>query len=211
VDDGMQGLAFDRAGNLYAANYLDNTVIKFTPDGVRSVFASASTGLNGPMGLAFDSVGNLYVSNYRGNNIVKLSPAGTSSVFNRSGLSGPDGLDGLACDSADNIYVANLTSGTVLKFTPDGFIVVRYSFSTPEGLALDSEGNLYVADYSQNSITKISPDGTGSIFANSGLNKPSFIAVIPESPASVLFGLGICVLFTFRSQSAVRKERSKMH
>src|SRR5437870_4718492 len=38
--------------NLYVANYGNNTVDKFTPGGVGSVFAN--TGLNHPEGIAFD-------------------------------------------------------------------------------------------------------------------------------------------------------------
>ena len=45
-------LAFDITGNLYAVNYGDNTIERFTPGGVGSVFAS--TGLSGPAGLAFE-------------------------------------------------------------------------------------------------------------------------------------------------------------
>jgi hypothetical protein len=39
---------FDTAGNLYVANTYDNDIMKFTPSGVGSVFA---TGLSGPSGL----------------------------------------------------------------------------------------------------------------------------------------------------------------
>jgi DNA-binding beta-propeller fold protein YncE len=55
-----EGLAFDRAGNLYVANGGNGTIEKFTPAGIRSVFASS--GLNAPHGLAFDREGNLYVA-----------------------------------------------------------------------------------------------------------------------------------------------------
>ena len=64
-----RGLAFDAAGNLYAANYGDNTIQKFTTGGARSVFAS--TGLSGPIGLAFDGAGNLYAANSGDNTIEK--------------------------------------------------------------------------------------------------------------------------------------------
>src|SRR5207248_760238 len=57
------GLAFDSAGNLYAANRDTNRIEKFSPTG--SVFAN--TGLNQPYGLAFDSTGNLYAANFGDN------------------------------------------------------------------------------------------------------------------------------------------------
>ena len=79
-------MAFDTAGNLYAANYVNNTISKITPAGVVSTFAS--TGLNGPEGLAFDAVGNLYAVNNGNNTIERFTPGGTPSTF-ATGLSGP--------------------------------------------------------------------------------------------------------------------------
>ena len=80
------GLAFDFAGNLYAANF-GAGIDKFTPGGVRSVFASS--GLNGAFGLAFDSAGNLYAANFGDSTIVKFTPGGVGSVFASTGLSNP--------------------------------------------------------------------------------------------------------------------------
>ena len=103
------GLAFDSAGNLYAANSGSSTIEKFTSGGVGSVFAR--TGLNLPMGLAFDSAGNLYAANRGNNTIEKFTPGGTASVFARTGLSSPYGL---AFDSAGNLFVANEQNNTIL-------------------------------------------------------------------------------------------------
>jgi hypothetical protein len=110
------GLAFDRAGNLYAANYqhTGSTIQKITPGGVASVFASI--GLDYPVGLAFDSQGNLYAANQYSETIEKFTPDGVGSIFASTGLSDPMGL---AFDSADNLYVAN-QSGYIEKYTPDG-------------------------------------------------------------------------------------------
>ena len=63
------GLAFDSAGNLYVANYGNNTVSEVTPAGVVSTFAS---GFNEPVGLAFDA-GNLYVANSGSNTVSEVS------------------------------------------------------------------------------------------------------------------------------------------
>src|SRR6186713_366591 len=70
---GPQGLALDAAGNLFAVEWTTQSILKFTPSGVRSVFA---TGLIGPKGLAFDSAGNLYVGNVNNNTIVRFTPGG---------------------------------------------------------------------------------------------------------------------------------------
>ena len=82
--DDPAGLAFDAAGNLYVANYGNNTISKVTPAGAVSTFVSS--GLNDPAGLAFDAAGNLYVANYGNNTISKVTPAGAVSTFVSSGL-----------------------------------------------------------------------------------------------------------------------------
>jgi len=108
------GLAFDSAGNLYAANIFANTIEKFTPGGAGAVFAS---GLGWPCGLAFDRTGNLYAANYGDDTIAKLTPEGVGSLIAAPELFYPAGL---AFDAAGNLYVANCGGGTIVKFTPDG-------------------------------------------------------------------------------------------
>ena len=59
------GVAVDSAGNVFAASAgTDRTIYKFTPAGVRSVFAGPAnfSGAQGPIGLMFDSAGNLFAS-----------------------------------------------------------------------------------------------------------------------------------------------------
>src|ERR1019366_693291 len=104
---GPQGVAFDKAGNLYVANNALNTIEKFTINGVPSLFATDpgdNSVLNGPEGLAFDTASNLYVAN-DGSFITKFSPNGTPSNFaDGTFLNGPLGL---AFDHAGNLYAAN--------------------------------------------------------------------------------------------------------
>ena len=40
--DWVKGLAFDSAGNLFAADNADQTIFKFTPGGTSSIFAGPS-------------------------------------------------------------------------------------------------------------------------------------------------------------------------
>jgi len=81
------GLAFDAAGNLYVGNGDDNTIGKFTPAGLGSIFAN--TGLSGPEGVAFDNAGNLYVVNNHNNTVQVFTPGGVGSQFAGSGLNVP--------------------------------------------------------------------------------------------------------------------------
>lgn len=124
------GIAFDDAGNLFAADTFDQTIFKFEPDGARSVFVgpSAFAPDTGPAGLAFDRFGNLFVSTESrmlliGNDtILKFTPEGVKSKF-ATGLTYPRGL---AFDRSGNLFVADVSGsgsgapGQILKFTSDG-------------------------------------------------------------------------------------------
>jgi len=126
------GLAFDSAGNLFAADSYDQTIYEFTPDGTSSIFAgpSAFDPDQGPSGLAFDRFGNLFVSTVgsqppvvNGDSILKFTPQGVGSPF-ATGLNYPRGL---AFDRSGNLFVAEINQsgpGDILKFTPDGVMTV---------------------------------------------------------------------------------------
>jgi hypothetical protein len=84
---GQFGLAFDVAGNLYAATG-SSVINKFTPAGVRSVFAATTSD---PFGLAFDSSGNLYASLQSIDIIEKFSASGIDlGPFATTGLVHPN-------------------------------------------------------------------------------------------------------------------------
>lgn len=118
------GLAFDSAGNLFAADAVGQTIYKFAPDGTQSIFVGpeAFGELGGPIGLAFDQFDNLFVSVFNGVDfagVLKFTPSGVKTTF-ATGLDNPRGL---AFDSAGNLFVAEIPfpgSGDILKFTPDG-------------------------------------------------------------------------------------------
>ena len=81
------GLAFDSAGNLYAADGNAQTIYKFAPNGTRTVFVGPSAFAPGayPVGLAFDSSGNLFVS------IETFTGPGANSIvyFTQTGVGAP--------------------------------------------------------------------------------------------------------------------------
>ena len=170
-----KGLAFDDKGNLFVADSGTGTILKFTPEGNQSTFASR---LEEPDDLAFDGKGNLFVADFYGTGadsswtILKFTPEAARSTF-ASGLSAPIGL---AFDVAGNLFVADKEIGTIFKFAPDG---TKTSFATglsgPLGLASDKAGNLFVSDTISQSIYKFTPDGTKTSFAD-GLGVPLGLA-----------------------------------
>jgi len=120
------GLAFDSAGNLYAAASGGQTIYKFAPNGTRTVFAGPSAFATSefPRGLAFDSSGNLFVSIETftvsgADSIVYFTPTGVKNAF-ATGLTAPRGL---AFDSSGNLFVAESNprpDGDILEFAPGG-------------------------------------------------------------------------------------------
>ena len=161
-----------RADILYAINYNNSTIVKYTGSGVGSVFAS--TGLNEPFGLAFDSAGNLYAANGIGSTIEKFTPDGTGTLFANGALA-----DGMAFDRAGNLYFANRADNTIGKITPGGVVSVFASggLNQPRRLAFDNAGNLYVSNFSIQTIEKFSPTGTDlGVFANSEVARPVGLA-----------------------------------
>jgi len=179
-------IVFDEAGNLFVANPRNNTIEKFTPDGIGTEFANAADGLHQPVGLAFDTAGNLYVSNASGGStgmgsIEKFTPGGVGSVFADSGLQVPFGL---AFDSAGNLYVSNNLISTIEKFSPTGQdlgVFANTGLDSPLGMMFDPAGNLYVANRFSNTIEKFSPTGEDlGVFANTG-GGPHFLAMFRPS------------------------------
>ena len=142
------GLAFDSAGNLYAADGGAQTIYKFAPNGARSAFVDPSAFGPSvyPVGLAFDSNGNLFVStnalsSFSGNDtILKFTPNGMLLGTFATGLNFPRGL---AFDSSGYLFVAEVSQpelgqpGDISKFPPGGgppTVFASFSAGRPEFL-----------------------------------------------------------------------------
>ena len=174
-----------RADVLYvSASFTQDLIERFTSSGVRSNFATSSSGLNVPERLAFDSADNLYMINATDNadtaTIKKFTPDGVGSIFISIGLLSPNDL---AFDGAGNLYVSN-DDNRIEKYTSDGAGSIFADYSDglrgPLGLALDTAGNLYAANFNS-SIVKITPDGVGSNFGNTRPSTPLFLAFTDDA------------------------------
>ena len=106
------GIAFDRQGNLYIANFLSNTIDRITLDGSRMQF-SAGINLKGPIGLTIDESGNVYVANYNSGTIARINPAGVATII-ASGFKKPYYL---ALDNDGNLYVSQQEDNSVVRIT----------------------------------------------------------------------------------------------
>lgn len=94
---GADGIAFDKAGNLYVGNFGDGEVyrITFNKDGslkVNKPFAKDPAQLQSTDGMIFDDDGNLYIADFCANAIAKVTPDGKVERIAQS--PDTDGLNG---------------------------------------------------------------------------------------------------------------------
>jgi tetratricopeptide (TPR) repeat protein len=159
-------LAVDHSGNLFLTAPNDNSILKFSPNGTKSTFASGVEGA-----LAFDAAGNLFVgvSDATGT-IFKFAPDGTKSTF-AAGIGNPVSL---TFDPAGNLYAYDMESGSIFKFTPNGDKSTFAKGTKPPGqmfassvaIACNRAGNLFAADSESDTIFKFAPDGARTTFAS---------------------------------------------
>ena len=143
------GTAVDGAGNVYVADYQNNTIRKITPAGVVTTLAGLGgvagtnngTGtaarFNQPYGLAVDGAGNVYVADSFNQTIRKVTAQGVVSTL--AGLAGVAGT--------------NNGTGSAARF------------NEPAAVALDAVTNLFVADYLNNTIRKVTQAGVVTTMA----------------------------------------------
>jgi Flp pilus assembly protein TadD len=106
------GLAFDKQGNLYVANFNNNTVDRINADGSRSQFSSGAN-LKGPIGLTVDSSNYVYVANYSAGTVARISPSGVSTII-ATGFRKPYYL---TLDKDGNLFVSQQEDNTVVRIT----------------------------------------------------------------------------------------------
>ena len=181
------GIAIDSSGNLYVADFGNNSIRKITQAGVTSTLAGvegvtstastlgepataghadgtgAAASFNEPSGIAIDGNGNLYVADTGNDTIRMVTSAGAVTT-----LAGSAGATG----TADG-------TGPAARF------------NSPRGVAVDGSGNVYVADTGNSTIRKITSAGVVTTLAG----KPDNFAVVEGTGEAAIFDVpaGIAV------------------
>eukprot|EP00976_Prorocentrum_cordatum_P012871 257450-Prorocentrum_minimum.AAC.1 len=144
------GVAVDREGNVFVADYDNHRIRKISPQGLVSTLAGTGVAghrdgegiaaqFNCPRGVAVDGEGNVIVADFVNKCIRRISPQGLVSTLAGTGVEGHRNGEGTAAQ-----------------------------FNEPSGVAVDGEGNVIVADYINNRIRRISPQGLVSTLAGTG-------------------------------------------
>ena len=110
--NGPAGIAKDSKGNIYVANFSDNSIIQIKPGGIKRVLFKDKP-LNGPLGLAIDIYDNIYVANYNSNEILKISLKNNIINVLYKNLSRPYYL---LLDSSGYLYVTEQGSDSLSRF-----------------------------------------------------------------------------------------------
>ncbi len=152
------GMAFDRAGNLYIADRGNDRIRKIDTGGIITTFAGTgipgSTGDGGaailatfdsPRDVALDNKGNLYIAD-QGNGRVRKVDASTG-------------------------VITTVAGGGTSTIPPGGIAATQASIN-PAGLRTDAAGNVYIAETSANQIDRL--DASGTIYIVAGGVGPGF-------------------------------------
>jgi sugar lactone lactonase YvrE len=177
--DSPQGISLDSLGNLYVADYLNNSIREVTSAGVVTTIAGSSESFGSTDG------------------------TGTNALF-----WGPQGI-AVNPNNPDYVYVADTGNSTIrlVSYSNQSWSVSTFAghasigstdstgsaarFFWPMDIAPDGQGNFYVADAANNTIRKIASNGTVSTFAgfpgvsgsangngtNASFNAPQAVAV----------------------------------
>ncbi len=152
-------LVADFGANLGSA--FGRTVLRFTPAGAQSVYAS---GLVGASGNALHPDGRLIQSNIGQSSVMAITPSGELSTLS-TGINTPIGV---AVRTDGSIYVAACGSNQIMRAIP-GSAAAVYVNSTllacPNGLTVDDQDNLYTVNFSDGRMVRIDPSGSASLFA----------------------------------------------
>jgi len=213
--NGPTGVAVDGSGNLYVADFFNDTIRKISPGGVVTTLAGSpgqagsadgsgsAARFHSPFSVAVDGSGNIYAADFGNDTIREITASGVvTTLAGKAGQAGSsDGTgsaalfktpEGVAVDTSGNLYVVDTGNDTVRKIAPGGAVTTlawtagQYGssdgtgaaalFHTPISVAVDGSGNVYVSDASNEIIRQITPGGmvvtmagsAGAIGSNDG-------------------------------------------
>ena len=170
-----QGVALDKAGNLYITDTLNSRVRVVSNGIINTVAGTGVPGVAGdggpaidaqlvsPAGIVVDAAGNFYISDIS-TRIRKVYPGGP---------------------------IVTVAGSPVAGYTGDGGLATNAAMNVPSGLAIDSKGNVYVADTNNNAVRMLQSAGSG-ITASAVVGAASnALGAIAPGEVLVMYGSGM--------------------
>jgi streptogramin lyase len=121
--NGASGIATDRNGNVWVANFYGNSISEVNTCGTLELDAAKGGGVDRPQGIAIDGAGTAWVANYRGNSLSEIEGASGSASGTYLSPSSGFGADAsllepysLAIDASGSIWVSNSGKNTLTQF-----------------------------------------------------------------------------------------------
>ena len=163
----------DPNGNIYVANYGDNTVSKVEVPSYKNTSATENEDLQdkvvkniavaaGPKSLVSDEEGTIWVACYLSHKIDPKTGADLGGIVNKivnttvvDSINVGSNPDAITCDTSNTIWVANSGSNTVSRILKSKKVVDFEVGARPVALVNDSYGNVIVANYDGNTVTII--------------------------------------------------------
>jgi sugar lactone lactonase YvrE len=177
------GIAADRKGNLYVANWVEKGFISIlTPEGKSRVQVPPEAGLVSPIGIVISPDNALLVS-WGGTSVARIDPA-TGEVLNPHWLTGFRNPRQMTYDTSYRLYVADQLNNAVRRFdllgTPVSLILRGAEVTMPFGLVFDVKGDLYASQTRGRLIKRVQLRGEFGIVSDfaDGLPNPGGIVFI---------------------------------
>jgi len=163
----------DPNGNIYVANYGDNTVSKVEVPSYKNTSATENEDLQdkvvkniavaaGPKSLVSDEEGTIWVACYLSHKIDPKTGADLGGIVNKivnttvvDSINVGSNPAAITCDTSNTIWVANSGSNTVSRILKSKKVVDFEVGARPVALVNDSYGNVIVANYDGNTVTII--------------------------------------------------------
>ena len=163
----------DPNGNIYVANYGDNTVSKVEIPSYKNTSSTENEDLQdkvvkniavaaGPKSLVSDEEGTIWVACYLSHKIDPKTGADLGGIVNKivnttvvDSINVGSNPAAITCDTSNTIWVANSGSNTVSRILKSKKVVDFEVGARPVAIVNDSYGNVIVANYDGNTVTII--------------------------------------------------------
>ena len=186
ADSVGNGIRFDRAGNMYIADYVNHQVFKVDAGTSKPVVFASNSMMNQPNDLAISFGGTLYASDpnwpAKTGQLWKITVDGrTTRLAEKMGTT--NGIE--VSPDGRTLYVNESAQRKIWSFAidSDGNLSGKKLFKSFEdhgfdGMRCDVDGNLYVTRYGKGTVVKLSP--SGKVLAE--------IDVLGKKPSNICFG-----------------------